>query len=128
MSSATRKIVWLSAVFCLISLASTPAYAFRCGNRIVIDGMRETDVRAFCGEPTHTRHVGYAIRAYFPKGRRNFGLLHASRYGYAPYQQEVMVTEHIYNFGPRKLIRILRFEGGILTHIETAGYGYHEDK
>jgi len=32
----------------------------------------------------------------------------------------------VFNFGPHKLIRILRFEGGLLTSIKTAGYGYHE--
>jgi hypothetical protein len=37
-----------------------------------------------------------------------------------------MATEMVYNFGPRKLIRILRFEGGYLVDIRTAGYGYLE--
>jgi hypothetical protein len=37
---------------------------------------------------------------------------------------EVMVTELVYNFGPRKLMRILRFEGGYLVDTKTAGYGY----
>ena len=37
---------------------------------------------------------------------------------------EVMATELVYNFGPRKLMRVLRFEGGYLVDIKTAGYGY----
>jgi len=36
------------------------------------------------------------------------------------------VTELVYNFGPRKLMRKLRFEGGLLTSIETIGYGYRD--
>lgn len=115
------------ALLAVLLSVSNPAHAFRCGTRIVIDGMREHEVRAFCGEPTHTKHVGYAIRAYLPPGRRQAGILSSSKYRYAAYPQEVPVTEFIYNFGPRRLMRILRFEGGILTHIETAGYGYHED-
>jgi len=127
MSSVTRKLALVSAIFALALLASDPAQAFRCGNKIVIEGMHEIQVRVACGDPTSTRQLGYVIRTYFPKGHRRSGISISSRYGYAGHQQEVMLTEVIYNFGPRKLIRILRFEGGILRYIETAGYGYLED-
>jgi hypothetical protein len=40
--------------------------------------------------------------------------------------QEVVVTEYVYNFGPRKLMRRLLFEGGVLVQIESLGYGYVE--
>jgi len=127
MSSTAKKLPLLVVLVCLLLLVSTTAHAFRCGNRIVIDGMRETEVIALCGDPASTRHIGYVIRAYLPRGHRQSGILTSSKYRYAAYPQEVMVTELVYNFGPRKLMRILRFEGGILTYIETAGYGYRED-
>ena len=127
MSSVMNKLALMSALFCLALLANEPAHAFRCGSRIVIEGMHEVQVRAACGEPMSTRQIGYAIRAYIPRGRRNSGISISSRYGYPGYQQQVIVTEFVYNFGPRKLLRILRFEGGILTYIETAGYGYLEN-
>jgi hypothetical protein len=38
----------------------------------------------------------------------------------------VVVTEFVYNFGPRKLMRRLIFEGSVLVEIETIGYGYFE--
>jgi hypothetical protein len=39
---------------------------------------------------------------------------------------EVAITEFVYNFGPRKLMRRLIFEGNVLVEIETIGYGYIE--
>ena len=50
---------------------------------------------------------------------------HRGRYGH--YLQEVLATEMLFNFGPRKLMRRLVFEGGLLTSISTMGYGYIED-
>ncbi len=44
------------------------------------------------------------------------------------FPHELVVIELLYNFGPRKLMRTLRFEGDRLTSIETAGYGYLEKK
>ena len=103
------------AVVCLSLLASDPAHAFRCGSRLVKDGMHESEVKVICGEPVSERTIGYVIRSYF--GRDG---------GYTGYAHEVLVTELVYNFGPRKFMRKLRFEGGILRSIETIGYGYHE--
>ena len=103
------------AVVCLSLLASDPAHAFRCGSRLVKDGMHESEVKAICGEPVSERTIGYVIRSYFGRGG-----------GYTGYAHEVLVTELVYNFGPRKFMRKLRFEGGILRSVETIGYGYHE--
>ena len=38
---------------------------------------------------------------------------------------EVPVETWIYNLGPNKLMRRVRFEGGFVTEIETMGYGYN---
>jgi hypothetical protein len=37
-----------------------------------------------------------------------------------------MVTEYVYNLGPRKLMRRLVFEGSVLVSVETLGRGYRE--
>ena len=39
---------------------------------------------------------------------------------------EIPVESWIYNFGPNKLMRRVIFEGGIVTEIETLGYGYNK--
>jgi hypothetical protein len=46
--------------------------------------------------------------------------------GVGHFATEVIVTEFVYNFGPRKLMRRLIFEGNVLVEIETIGYGYLE--
>ena len=103
---------------------SESAEAFRCGNRIIRDGMHEGQVRALCGEPISSRNLGYVIRSYSPDGYA-IGSVN-SHYFWPGYYNEVMATELVYNFGPRKLMRILRFEGGYLVDIRTSGYGYRE--
>ncbi len=112
----------------LVLIGATPAHAFRCGNKIVIEDMHEQQVLSVCGEPASIRHLGYTIHG----GRvpRNRGFLfdgsgwRDADYNY--YAQEVAITEYIYNFGPRKFMRRLIFEGGFLVSIESIGYGYHE--
>ena len=109
-------------------LASSPAHALRCGSKLVLQGMLESEVLAHCGEPASVRDLGYVVRSFHPLGHRASpgGVLF--RYGPGHYYQEVLVTEYIYNFGPRKLMRRLRFEGGVLADVETLGSGYIEKK
>lgn len=112
----------------LILIAATPAHAFRCGNKIVIENMHEQQVLNVCGEPAAIRHLGYALRGFKLPTRRSLiaGKTAAGREGYTHYAQEVAITEYIYNFGPRKFMRRLVFEGSILVSIESMGYGYRE--
>lgn len=112
----------------LLLLMSEPAAAFRCGNKLVKDGMHEQQVIAICGEPTTRRMLGYAVRSLNYGWRQVYaGGFERRRFpGYAQLSEEVIVTEYVYNFGPRKLMRRLVFEGGVLVRIETIGYGYIE--
>ncbi len=93
-------------LICIALFASNPAHAMRCGSHLITDGMHESEVKALCGEPSSERIIGYIGR------------------GHHGYHREVLVTEFVYNFGPRKLMRALRFEGGRLVLIETIGYGH----
>lgn len=109
------------AVVAASVLVSDPAHALRCGSRLVKEGIHETEVKAICGEPVSERSLGYVIRSYID---RYHGSTRVRYHG--GYAHEVLVTELVYNFGPRKLMRRLRFEGGLLVSIETIGYGYRE--
>ena len=120
---STGKLPISIALACMAFLASDPAHALRCGNRLVIDGMHESEVRAICGKPVSERRLGYVLRSHFD---RTHGLT-TTRY-YGGYHREVLVTELVFNFGPRKFMRKMRFEGGVLTSIETIGYGYREKR
>lgn len=119
----TGKLPISIALACMAFLASDPAHALRCGNRLVNEGMHESEVKAICGEPISERSLGYVLRSHID---RTHGLT-TTRY-YGGYRREVLVTELVFNFGPRKFMRKLRFEGGRLVLIETIGYGYREKR
>lgn len=109
-------------------LIAAPAHAFRCGNKIVREDMHEEQVRRACGEPTTARYLGTAVRSvHLPTRRKLVRGVSDQRDGYyGYYTQEVVITEYVYNFGPRKFMRRLLFEGGVLVSIEKIGYGYHD--
>ena len=119
----TGKLLGSMTLACMAFLASDPAHALRCGSRLVKEGMHETEVKAICGKPVSERSLGYVLRSHFD---RTHGLT-TTRY-YGGYQREVLATELVFNFGPRKLMRKLRFEGGLLVSIETIGYGYRDKR
>ena len=104
------------------------AEAFRCKSRVIRDGMHEAEVVRLCGEPVAIRDLGYVVRSYGYQRRSPGSLNRPFRSGYGHYQREVRVTEMLFNFGPRKLMRQVVFEGGILRSIRTMGYGYHEKR
>jgi hypothetical protein len=127
----THNMIAAASLLVFALLASDPAYAFRCKSKIVRDGMHEQQVLAVCGQPTSVRHIGYALRGYAIGVHNRYpgGLSTGRTYpGYGSLVQEVVVTEYVYNFGPRKLMRRLIFEGGMLVTIETIGYGYIEKR
>lgn len=129
-TAKTIRIILTASLLLVLIIGATPAHAFRCGNKIVIKNMHEQQVLNVCGEPTSIRHLGYTLRN-ISRPRRH-GLISGgivSRHpGFDYYAQEVVVTEYIYNFGPRKFMQRLVFEGGFLVRIESIGYGYREKR
>lgn len=117
---------FLTAAVLAVVLLATPAHAFRCGSRIVVKDMHEAEVRRACGEPTTMRHIGRALRHIDVPIRSGQGGWMTERFPGYGFTQEVILTEYVYNFGPRKLMRRLIFEGGVLVSIESLGYGYRE--
>ncbi len=126
MSPTLRNTVLTLPLVCIMLLVSDPAHALRCGQRLVKEGMYESRVVELCGEPVEKRYLGYVLRPYIlklPAGRLGS---YSTRHAYSGFHEELLVTELVFNFGPRKLMRVIRFEGGRLTEIRTAGYGYRE--
>jgi hypothetical protein len=122
------KIAIATAVLAIALLAPETAAAFRCGNKLVKEGMHETEIVAICGAPTSIRHLGYAVRLVdYRAGRPDLpGMTLSSSPGNVVYPAEVMVTEYIYNLGPRKFMRRIVFEGSLVAAIEKLGRGYRE--
>ncbi|RMF97869.1 MAG: DUF2845 domain-containing protein [Gammaproteobacteria bacterium] len=112
----------------LLLAASEPALALRCGNKLVIEGDHKAKVLKHCGEPAAVQ-VRRILRAGIPRppagpieqalDRREL-LLHQRSW------VEVLVEEWTYNFGPRKLMRVITFENGLVSRITQLGYGYRE--
>jgi hypothetical protein len=117
----------LLLLICILVIAE-PAMALRCGNRLVNDGDHKSKILKFCGEPTAIQ-VRTMIRGGFPANQtRRYrheisdrDLLFADR-AYA----EIIIEEWTYNFGPRKLMRTIKFENGLVVSITRQGYGYVE--
>lgn len=109
-------------------LASSDAWALRCSSKLVKEGMHESRVIDLCGEPASVRRLGYVLRPYIIKQPAGSPGSHAVRRVYGGFHQELAVTEMLFNFGPHKLMRLIRFEGGLVTTIDTVGYGYREQR
>jgi hypothetical protein len=107
-----------TALLLLGLLASSPAFAFRCGTKIITEGATRTEVLAKCGEPADM----VTLRSVY---RRPVIWSHGRPYYIGADFMEVPVEHWVYNLGPHKLMRRLRFEGGVVTEIETLGYGHH---
>lgn len=99
-------------------LFSSQAEAFRCGSKLVREGLTELEVTALCGEPTERRDLGLRLLPYVSRdgARRNHDLN-------GRFIEEVRVTALTYDLGPRRLIRRLIFHNAILVQIETLRYG-----
>jgi len=123
MRSNAGKVARITIV-CATLLFTGDALAFRYGSRLITEGMPESEVIALCGEPVSIRHIGYVLRPYFIKRPAAISGLSGTRHAYAGFHEELPVTEMLFNFGPRKLMRLVRFEGGRMVSTETAGYGH----
>jgi len=109
---------WTLAV--LLSLAAaSPAYAFRCGSHLITEGDPRSKVVAYCGDPTEVQNTTSVLR-------RPVTWINGRPYTVGDGFIEIPVEVWVYNLGPSKLMRQIRFEGGRVVAIDTLGYGYYE--
>jgi hypothetical protein len=92
------------------ALPALPAYALRCPDGIVDPGAHKVEVLDACGEPESRERV-----ATFPRRPILGGLPGEYEYLGLP----VVAEEWVYEFGPQRFRRLLRFRDGRLTHVET---------
>ena len=97
----------------VLALAAAPAYAFRCGTRVITRGDPGDKVLEFCGSPISIQ-TRRAQRPYIDEfGRSHLGLI-----------EEVVIEEWTYNLGPYQFMRLVRLENGLVAEIKELGYGY----
>ena len=126
-------------LFLLFGVAEA-AFALRCGHRLVSEGDYIEEVRYKCGDPiaidTYTiyreKRISHPEHARLITGHtriikqkhsnldKHKNVIEIER----SEQIEVIVEEWVYNFGPRRLMRRLRFENGILRDIDTLRDGF----
>ena len=93
----------VTAILCLVYAGAACADDnMQCPNGIASAGMVADEIIAACGEPSLRERVGATLPG-------------------ADYDEE-----WLYNFGPRKLLRILRLRAGRLVVIEDDGFGFNE--
>jgi hypothetical protein len=120
----------------VLALAVAPsAEAMRCGTRIVSAGLHQLNVLKICGEPDSIQK-----RLVYRSGLPRAHLSSSHRLGVRSsgdpagdellvHQRsvvEVVIEEWTYNLGPSRLMRLVRFENGIVRDVKTLGYGYRE--
>jgi hypothetical protein len=109
----------LLALLLAAAAGSVQADALRCGTKLVTEGDTRGEVTAKCGDPTEVDHSSILVPPItWINGRPvqvGGGLI------------EVPVEVWLFNLGPNKLMRRVRFEDGRVVAIETLGYGYIRD-
>lgn len=89
----------------LMTAAPAAADGLRCEGGVVGTEDRSFDVLRRCGEPS------------FRDGWDEYLAYH--------HLPSAHVEEWYYNFGPSRLLHVLRFRNGRLVRIDTDGYGFH---
>jgi hypothetical protein len=113
-----RRPLTLLPVAMLLAGMALPAAAdsFRCGSRLVVEGDSAGKLRTLCGEPAEITVTNVLRPAWVWVGGRRF------RVGQDPVV--VPVETWTYNLGSLRLLRRIRIEDGLVTRIDTLGYGY----
>ena len=118
-----HSMLFLVIIFSFVSAEG--AHALRCKGRLVFHGDSKFEVLATCGEPAWIEK-----RTIERIGRRDYGVCSNkdSDRGYSGNPSvtvvPIEVEEWLYNFGPHRLLQILRFENGVLVDIEDGDYGF----
>ena len=106
----------LALLFVTAAAGSVQAQAFRCGTKLVTEGNTRGEVVAKCGDPTEVDHSSILVQPLV--------WIHGRPVQVGNALVEVPVEVWLYNLGPNKLMRRVRFEDGKVVAIETLGYGY----
>ena len=110
-----RKSKIGAAALAALLLAAAPAYALRCGNRVISRGDHVSKLLQFCGEPASVQSRVM---------QRTFTTDTGRIYTFPGLVEDVVVEHWTYNFGPYQLMRQVRVENGFVTEVKNLGYGY----
>lgn len=95
----------------------------RCDNKLVHEGDSRYEVKSLCGEPddvqhrTEARRVQRAVERPCARGPGSCVVV-------VDHAVEIAVEEWVYDFGPRRFMQYLTFEGGQLVAVRSGSYGH----
>jgi hypothetical protein len=99
----------MTSPLAVVILALLPTLALgqsmRCGSELITEGTSQAKVAALCGQPAQVVHPP----AYD---------------GIVAGVSDVQFEIWIYNFGPNKLMQRIRLRDGVVTQIDSVGYGF----
>lgn len=93
------------------------ADVMRCAGKLVRQGDSNVLLRKYCGDPVDIQYRSILRRPTYQVGGRIVSFGDAL--------VDVPVETWTYNFGPNKLMRRVRLIDGVVSEIETLGYGFH---
>lgn len=96
----------------LLAVTLAAADSMRCGNRVIVDDDTIEDVLEACGQPTTRSRTWIQRRPQYELGGQEYSF---------PGREDVPVDLWIYEGGPYKVTRRVRFIDGRVTSIETLG-------
>jgi uncharacterized protein DUF2845 len=104
--------------FVVLALVPTLAAAQSvvCAGKIINAGISQTEVSAKCGTPAQVDHRTRSVGAAVVGDTRPTYIAGSS--------EDVQIDIWTYNFGPNKLMQRIWFEDGIVTRVESLGYGF----
>ena len=109
----------------LLPELSSAADSLRCDNKLVQEGDSQYEVKSLCGVPddvqqrTESRRVQRAVQRPCAHGSGSCVVV-------VDDYVEVTVDEWVYDFGPRRFLQYLTFEGGQLVAVRSGSYGHKQ--
>lgn len=109
----------------LLPEPSAASDSLRCDNKLVQQGDSQYEVKSLCGVPddaqqrTETRRVQRAVQRACAHGTGTCVVV-------VDHFVEVVVDEWVYDFGPRRFLQYLTFEGGQLVAVRSGSYGHKQ--
>jgi hypothetical protein len=107
---------WLKLPLLVLLPALAHGQTLRCSDKIISTGSSRAEVAALCGDPAQVDHKTLYNNVSAASAGQTSVVTGTSG--------EIQIELWTYNFGPNKLMQRIRFEDGVVVHIESLGYGF----
>jgi len=91
-----------------LALVGQPCFGMFCDDSLISKGDTQMEVLKRCGDPDYVTSPDYR---------------YSGTTGHHVNVRRTTVVDWIYNFGPRRFIYTVTFEGGRVVQIESGDYG-----